>query len=180
VPAETSVGSPTTIALPSEADLRAEPSSDPVADALAAHLASVWTTETTTVDHVSVHRLPDGRYRAVLAAAELGSGGRRPIDPIGVVATVRLAGSEVVVDHLQPIEVPTVAAADPQGAVGTVPDPVRDAIASALAPWPTATVAAVGMDAGRWWVEAAVALPGGSTVPIVLWPELGVGLGAGG
>ncbi|MEX1287577.1 MAG: hypothetical protein AB1Z57_06535 [Acidimicrobiia bacterium] len=172
--------SPTSAPLPTEADLRAEPSSDPVADALAAHLASVWTTEATTVDHVSVRRLADGRYRAVLAAAELGPSGRRPLDPIGMVAAARLAGNEVVVDHLQPIDVPAVAVATPQGAVGTVPDPVRDAIASAIAPWPTATVAAVGMDAGRWWVEAVVALPGGSTVPMVLWPDLGVGLGAGG
>jgi hypothetical protein len=179
--AEPPVGSSTTIAgLPTEADLRVESPLDPVADALAAHLAAVWTTDATAVDHVSVDRLPDGRHRAVVVAAELGSGGRRPLDPIGLVATARMAGNEVVVDHLQPIEVPRIAATSPEGAVATVPDPVREAIASALAPWPTATVAAVGMDAGRWWVEAVVALPGGATVPILLWPELGVGLGAGG
>ena len=47
---------------------------DPVADALAAHLAAVWTTDATAVDHVSVDRLPDGRHRAVVAAGSPAAG----------------------------------------------------------------------------------------------------------
>lgn len=164
--------------LPSEADLRAPDGG--TAAAIELHLADAWTAPGVWVDDVGVESLGDGSWLAAVSLLEVVDGDYRRVPPIGLSLRVSTGGGRVTVESIEPVVIPEVVFAAPAGAVDTIPDPVRDALVDALEPWPGAAIGRAGSDAGRWWADVSLPLPGGGSVSTVVWPELPVGLGSGG
>lgn len=168
--------------LPSEADLRAPgggTGSAGAETALVAYLAEAFSGQGVWVDQVGVRSLDDGRHVASISLFEARDGGWVRAAPIGVELVARAEAGRVVVESIEPAAVPPVSVASPAGEVADVPDPVRDALLDAVSPWPGATIERVGSDAGRWWAEVALTV-GDTVLTTVIWPDLGVGFGAGG
>ena len=168
--------------LASEADLMAPPpvADDAVVPALEAYLTAAFSSPTTAVEHVRVEPEGGADFRATLTIVEVGPTGRRPLEPIGLSLRAVASPTGLTLERLAPersMQVVVPAATDE---VADLTDPVRDALVVALEPWPGALVEAVGNDAGRWWARVGIPLPSGGHLPVTVWPDLVVGLGAGG
>lgn len=132
------------------------------------------------VDGVLVHGDGAGGHVAVVSLYEVVDGAYVRVPEVAVSVGAHLEGATVVIDELVPVPVPEVRLAEPLGAVDAVPDPVVDAFTEALTVWPGSEVLRAGNDTGGWWAEVALRLPGGGSVPLVIRPQLPVGIGSGG
>lgn len=178
---DTAPSSTTVATVVTEADLVAVADPDPtVAGGLESYLTMAFSGPTTVVDRVEVRGLGGSDYEATVELSEVTDLGVRPLAPVGVAVRANASESGVVVDRLQPLAAAGVTTPGTGGRVTEVPEPIREGLFAAMAPWPGAVVNAAGSDAGRWWAEVALPLPSGGSLTVVVWPELVVGLGSGG
>lgn len=181
-PPSPSVPAPTTPATTlTEADLVSLADPDPgVVAGLESYLSAAFSGPSTTVDLVEVRGLGGSGYEALVEMSEVTDAGSRPLPPFALEIRAHASETGIVLDQLQPLPAARVTTPGVGGQVTEVPEPVREGLLSAVSPWPGAVINAAGMDAGRWWAEVGLSLPGGGSLTVVLWPELVVGLGSGG